>query len=50
NRLLMMDEGEIILDISGEEKKRLTVEHLIERFHKLRHKSYEDDRALLSED
>jgi len=50
NRLLMMDEGEIILDISGEEKKRLTVENLIEHFHKLRHKSYEDDRALLSED
>ncbi|QJR21812.1 ABC transporter, ATP-binding protein [Brevinematales bacterium NS] len=50
NRLLMMDEGEIILDISGEEKKRLTVENLIERFHKLRHRSYEDDRALLSED
>ncbi|MCX7882320.1 MAG: ATP-binding cassette domain-containing protein [Brevinematales bacterium] len=50
NRLLMMDEGEIILDISGEEKTRLTVDDLIARFHKLRHKSYENDRALLSED
>lgn len=49
NRLLMMDEGEIILDIKGEEKKKLTVENLIERFHQLRKKSYEDDRALLSE-
>jgi len=49
NRLLMMDEGEIILDISGEEKKKLTVEGLIERFHTLRHKQYEDDRSLLSE-
>jgi len=50
NRLLMMDEGEIILDISGEEKKHLTVDDLIRRFHTLRHKSYEDDRALLSEE
>ncbi|URA10899.1 ABC transporter ATP-binding protein [Thermospira aquatica] len=49
NRLLMMDEGEIILDISGEEKKNLTVEDLVEQFHRLRQKSYEDDRALLSE-
>lgn len=32
NRLIMMDSGRIILDISGEEKKRLTVEELLERF------------------
>lgn len=50
NRLLMMDKGEIILDICGEEKKNLTVDQLIQHFHKIRHKSYEDDRALLSED
>ena len=32
NRLIMMDEGKIVLDISGEEKKNLTVEKLLEKF------------------
>ena len=32
NRLIMMYEGKIILDIRGEEKKRLTVEMLLEQF------------------
>ena len=32
NRLIMMDAGRIVLDISGEEKQRLTVEALIGRF------------------
>ena len=50
NRLLMMDKGEIIFDVEGEEKKALTVEKLIEKFHELRHKSFENDRTLLSED
>lgn len=49
NRLLMMDKGEIIFDVEGEEKKALTVEKLIEKFHQIRHKSFENDRTLLSE-
>ena len=32
NRLIMMKDGKIILDISGEEKKNLTVEQLLEKF------------------
>jgi putative ABC transport system ATP-binding protein len=32
NRLIMMKDGEIILDIRGEEKKNLTVEDLLEKF------------------
>ncbi len=32
NRLIMMKDGKIILDISGEEKKKLTVEDLLEKF------------------
>ncbi len=32
NRLIMMDEGRIILDISGEEKQKLTREDLLEKF------------------
>ena len=50
NRLLMMDKGEIIFDVEGEEKKGLTVEKLIEKFHAIRHKTFENDRTLLAED
>ncbi len=32
NRLIMMKDGKIILDITGEEKKKLTVEELLEKF------------------
>jgi putative ABC transport system ATP-binding protein len=32
NRLVMMKDGQIILDIRGEEKKKLTVEQLLEKF------------------
>jgi putative ABC transport system ATP-binding protein len=46
----MMDGGEIIFDIEGEEKKALTVEKLIQKFHELRHKTFENDRTLLAED
>lgn len=49
NRLLMMDKGEIIFEAAGEAKKALTVERLIEKFHELRHASFEDDKALLAE-
>ena len=32
NRLIMMNNGRIILDVSGEEKKKLTVEYLLDAF------------------
>ena len=48
NRLLMMDNGEIILDVKGEEKKALTVETLVTMFHNIRHKDFENDEILLS--
>lgn len=48
NRTLMMDEGEIVLDLSGEERKRMTIEELLDRFSTLRHKRFAEDRALLS--
>ena len=34
NRLIMMNEGEIILDIAGEDKKKLTVNNLLNLFNK----------------
>ncbi len=48
NRLIMMHEGKIILDISGEEKKHLTVEMLLEQFAKASGDEFVNDRALLS--
>lgn len=48
NRLIMMHEGRIILDINGEEKQQLTVENLLRRFGKVSGKEFANDRALLS--
>ncbi len=48
NRLLMMDRGEIILDIAGEDKHQLTVDGLVERFHAIRHRDLESDEARLT--
>ncbi|MGI6537051.1 MAG: ABC transporter ATP-binding protein [Caldicoprobacterales bacterium] len=48
NRLIMMHEGRIILDINGEEKKRLTVEDLLDRFGRVSGEEFANDRALLS--
>jgi len=49
NRLLMMDGGEIILDVEGPEKRDLTVEKLVERFHQIRKKDFGTDEVLLSD-
>ncbi len=48
NRLIMMDEGHIVLDISGEEKKNLTVADLLARFSKASGREETDDKLLLS--
>lgn len=48
NRLIMMHDGNIILDISGEEKKKLTVEALLEKFSQTSGSLFANDRALLS--
>jgi putative ABC transport system ATP-binding protein len=47
NRLIMMYDGRIIFDVSGEEKKRLTVEMLHEKFREAAHEEFSDDRAVL---
>ncbi len=47
DRLLMLNEGKIILDISGEEKKRLSVESLLERFEKASGEEFTNDAAIL---
>ncbi|MBQ9424322.1 MAG: ABC transporter ATP-binding protein [Erysipelotrichaceae bacterium] len=47
DRLIMMNEGKIILDIRGEEKKKLTVEKLLEKFEKASGEEFTNDAAIL---
>ena len=48
HRLIMMNEGQIILDISGEEKKQLTKQMLMDKFAELAGTQVESDQVLLS--
>ena len=47
NRLIMMYEGRIVLDISGEDKKKLTVEDLLAKFGQATGSDEADDKLLL---
>ena len=47
NRLIMMKDGKIILDISGEEKQKLTVENLLEKFNSASGHGVVSDRMIL---
>ena len=47
NRLVMMKDGHIILDISGEEKQKLTVEKLLEQFNSASGDGVVSDRLIL---
>ena len=47
NRLIMMNNGRIIYDISGEEKKKLTVSALMELFAQASEGEFANDRMLL---
>lgn len=48
NRLIMMNEGRIILDIQGEEKKKLTKADLLQKFAEVAGVQEETDEVLLS--
>ena len=48
NRLVMMYDGRIVVDVSGEEKKNLTVEQLLNLFSKASGSDEADDKLLLS--
>lgn len=47
-RLIMMDEGHIILDIKGEEKKQMTVPKLMEIFKNIKNSEFNSDEGLLT--
>jgi putative ABC transport system ATP-binding protein len=48
NRLIMMNEGEIIYDVSGEEKKKLEVSDLLRKFEEAGSTGAVNDRMVLS--
>ena len=48
NRLIMMQDGHIIVDVEGEEKKQLTVEDLLRLFAKASGREFTNDRAILA--
>ena len=48
NRLIMMNEGRIIYDVSGEEKKSLTVDDLLKKFTEVSGGEFANDRMMLA--
>ena len=48
NRTLMMDAGRIVFDVQGEERSRMTVDDLLEKFRENAGKTLDNDRILLS--
>lgn len=47
NRLIMMNQGKIIYDVEGEEKKNLTVEDLLKKFEVMSGEELTNDSLLL---
>lgn len=47
NRLIMLMDGRVILDIRGEEKKQLTVEDLLHKFEAASGEEFTNDKAIL---
>ncbi len=48
NRLIMMYDGQIVIDVRGEDKQNLTVEALLEQFEKVSGTNEANDKMLLS--
>ena len=48
NRLIMMHDGRIIYDVSGEEKKNLTVDDLLKKFAEASGGEFANDRMMLA--
>jgi len=48
NRLIMMHEGRIIVDVKGEEKKKLTIEQLLQMFEESSGDKFTSDKVMLS--
>jgi len=48
NRLIMMHEGKVIVDVSGEDKKQLTIPQLLGLFEKASVSEFASDKVILS--
>lgn len=48
NRLIMMHEGQVILDITGKEKNKLTVAGLMHKFEVVSGEKFANDKAILA--
>ena len=48
NRTVMMDSGEIILDISGEERDKMTLDDLLKMYSMKKNEVFANDRMLLN--
>ena len=48
NRLIMMHEGNIAVDVRGEEKQKLTIEQLLQMFERSSGSKFGSDKAILS--
>lgn len=47
NRLMMMDSGEVIMDVGAEEKKHLSMDDIVARFREIKNKNLVNDQLLL---
>ena len=48
NRLIMMHEGRVIYDVSGEEKQKLQVKDLLAKFEEVSGSEFANDRMMLA--
>ena len=48
NRLIMMHEGQVVVDVSGEEKKQLSIRQLLDLFEQASGSAFTSDKAILS--
>ena len=48
SRTIMMHEGQIVLDLKGEDRRRMSVEDLLHMFSKVRSETLDDDALLLN--
>lgn len=44
----MMDDGQIVLDLSGEERERMNVAGLLQKYRDIKGRMLDNDRILLS--
>ena len=48
NRTILMDDGQIAIDLSGEKRRNMTVEDLLGLYHEVKGQAFDNDRILLA--